>query len=247
MSVIVVALCLATLAVTLYALHKVRRVHLMLYHIRTEGAQERRNLYQQVQALIMLNNDSPLSVRTPFMRGWAASPDVLTVLLKYMKENRPATVVECGSGVSTALLARCAEELETGHIYSLEHEPEYAEVQRNLIAAEGLADRVTIVDAPLTTHQIGGKDWTWYDIDKLPDQTIDLLFVDGPPETTGALARYPAGPLLGSRVSHGVIVLDDTVREDEKECARRWARELAPVTLVEERCEKGCIVLKRGL
>jgi hypothetical protein len=52
---------------------------------------------------------------------------------------------------------------------------------------------------------------------------IDLLFVDGPPATTGHQARYPALPLLiGSLSPVATAVLDDLVVPDMQEVLRLW-------------------------
>ncbi len=57
-------------------------------------------------------------------------------------------------------------------------------------------------------------------------QPRDVLFIDGPPNTTGLLARYPALPMLMDRLSPGaVIVLDDAARMMEQAAIRRWRRD----------------------
>ena len=55
-----------------------------------------------------------------------------------------------------------------------------------------------------------------------PDQDR-VLFVDGPPATTGPQARYPAMPLLSGSLSPvATAVLDDLVVPDMQEVLRRW-------------------------
>ena len=55
---------------------------------------------------------------------------------------------------------------------------------------------------------------------------IDLVFVDGPPGTTGPLARYPALPVLRDRCAPGArFILDDAARPDERTIINRWTRE----------------------
>ena len=66
-----------------------------------------------------------------------------------------------------------------------------------------------------------------------------LLFVDGPPGSTGPFARYPVVEKLGSRMATGgIVVMDDTNRDDETAIVADW-RALAtadrPVEIVEER------------
>ena len=50
--------------------------------------------------------------------------------------------------------------------------------------------------------------------------------IDGSPESTGRLARYPAGPLLFNRLNNGgAVFLDDASRADEKEIITLWMQE----------------------
>src|SRR5690606_18547556 len=87
------------------------------------------------------------------------------------------------------------------------------------IRRHGLGATVEVRHAPLVAR--------WYEASVFADiDTIDLLIVDGPPATTGQLARYPALPLLAERLSPGaVVVLDDAERDAEAEIARRWCEE----------------------
>jgi hypothetical protein len=84
-----------------------------------------------------------------------------------------------------------------------------------------------VIHAPLVQHDVNGSKHQWYDLSALQlPGSIDLLVVDGPPETTQKLARYPAVPLLASKFSRGArILLDDGSRPDERLMARRWAEE----------------------
>jgi hypothetical protein len=54
-----------------------------------------------------------------------------------------------------------------------------------------------------------------------------LAIVDGPPQATGEHARYPAGPILAQAFSGTTldILLDDLVREDERQVAKLWEEE----------------------
>ena len=74
-----------------------------------------------------------------------------------------------------------------------------------------------------------------------------MLVIDGPPETTGPLARYPAGPLLFPRLKPGAsIFIDDAHRHDEKEAVARWLRERPDLTCTWVPSEKGCAVLRQA-
>jgi cephalosporin hydroxylase len=70
-----------------------------------ELKKEIRKTFRQLEALqnlsAMLSADDVL----PATREWAASPDLLLVLVDLVITERPSLVVECGSGVSTLWLA----------------------------------------------------------------------------------------------------------------------------------------------
>lgn len=201
------------------------------------------NSYRSVEALLNLYAMVPVAGRVPPMRGWAASPDVLLVLVELIRTRRPALLVETGSGVSTLWAALALRQFDLpGRVVALEHQAEFARRTREAVAAHGLADRVEVRLAPL--EPVGG--WTWYaekawaDLDR-----IDLLFVDGPPQDSGPDPRYPALPLLGSRLAaDATVLLDDMVRQAERDMVERW-RAGAPA-IVEERLtlEKGASILR---
>ncbi|MFC7330679.1 class I SAM-dependent methyltransferase [Marinactinospora rubrisoli] len=190
----------------------------------------------------------------PALRGWAASPDVLCVLVEKIRERRPGLVVECGSGASSVWLGLALRRVGEGRLVALEHDERYAELSRDLVAAHGLSDVVEVRYAPLRPWspkdpegEEEAQSQPWYDLDAIADLTdIDLLFVDGPPGGTARLARYPAGPVLLPRCSpRAVVVLDDTVRTAEQETSDRWLADHPGFDRVKVETEKGTHVLTR--
>jgi len=188
----------------------------------------------------------------PMMRGWAASPDFLNVVVARILERAPRTIVECGSGTSSLVSGYLLEQLQAkqgagGALYSFEHDAAYAEQSRRQVAEHGLDSFVTVLDAPLVAHNIDGKEWLWYDLATLPDSiVIDVLVIDGPPSVTQAHARYPALPLLAPFLSErAVIILDDYIRSEDQEVVRRWMERDASWSLTELPTEKGTAVLSR--
>jgi hypothetical protein len=89
-----------------------------------------------------------------------------------------------------------------------------------------LSDRVRLEVAPLVKHQIGGQTFRWYDLQPLLkslSESIDLLFIDGPPGKVQALSRYPAFPVLVPHLSHDALIfVEDGGREDEKRMVELW-------------------------
>jgi hypothetical protein len=207
------------------------------------------NVIKQVEALLALEKQLGLRHPLPQTRGWAASPDFLRTLMQHALAARPACTVECSSGISTLVLARCAQLVGVGHVHSLEHDPEFAEKTRQTLRAEGLEEFATAYDAPLADLSLPGWQGKWYSHRVLPDGLdIDLLVVDGPPWFVAELPRYPALPVFHPQLTTGgVVFLDDAARADETAIVRRWLEKFADLRSVPvPDCEKGCAVLTRS-
>jgi predicted O-methyltransferase YrrM len=199
-------------------LHAVRRVE--------DGLpKEIRQTFRQLEALQNLNAMLPARDVLPATRGWAASPDLLMVLVDLVITERPSLVVECGSGASTLWLALAMQRFEIdGRIIALEHDPVFGGKTREFLARHDVRDLAEIRDAPLESFSLDGQTYSWYARRAWEGLTgIDLLFVDGPPATTGHRARYPALPLLSGSLSPvATAVLDDLVVPDMQEVLRLW-------------------------
>jgi predicted O-methyltransferase YrrM len=192
-----------------------------------------RREFSQVEALAALYVDVRPRTSLPQTRVWAASPDVLHALYTTVRRSQPRLVLECGSGASTLVLAYGVRACGAGRVVALEHDPEHAARTRRMLEDHELGAWAEVRDAPLVDVTVDGTPWRWYDPDALPDGDLDVVFVDGPPGHAGALARYPAGPLLLPRLSPGgVLLLDDVRRAQEAEVQRRWA-ERSPELQVE--------------
>jgi hypothetical protein len=203
-------------------------------------------LYRQLESLESLNNILKPRVPLPSLREWAGSPDFLLELTREILARRPETIVECSSGASTVVAARCCELSNFGHVLSLENSPEFAEKTRRLLVAAGLQGWATVINAPLKSYAFEGQNYNWYSIDELPDTAIDMLIIDGPLGKLNEQARYPAGPMLIPRLtSNGIVMLDDSNRLDERKIVERWQAEF-PGFLSENRdAEKGLTILTR--
>lgn len=238
------AASLAACLLAAYLIYKLRQVHETLYG--TDYAMRKISLEvtRNLQDIDVLRHELALYRPLPQMRGWAASPDVLLVLARHVRQQRPATIFECGSGVSTIVHARAAQLNGFGHVYSVDHDADYAEQTRRALADFGLEEWATVTHAPLTESADGG---TWYDTARLPAVAkIDMLFIDGPPaDRPNPLGRYPAGPTLFSRLSENAAVfIDDADRPGETEILRRWAAEFPKLQQKVHFCEKGCVELQ---
>ena len=193
--------------------------------VRAAIEKEIRQTFRQLEALQNLSAVLPAADLLPATRGWAASPDLLAVLVDLVITQRPALVVECGSGASTVWLALAMRRFAiSGQVIALDHDPAYGAATRGLLARHQLGGLAEVRDAPLEPFQLNGEPCAWYARAAWADLAgIDLLFVDGPPAATGHQARYPALPLLSAALSPAAtIVLDDLIVPDMQKVLRLW-------------------------
>jgi len=164
----------------------------------------------------------------PPMSGWPASPDLALHLVEQIRDTRPDTVVECGSGVSTVVMALAMRRFHPqGRVIALEHKDEFRQRTQDLLRRHGVEDIAEVRLAPLASSGLPGHTTAWYDVAAIADLTdIGLLLVDGPPAAGGRAARYPALPLLVDKLApHSQVVLDDAVRAEERATGERWHAE----------------------
>ena len=234
------------LAIQLYGFWKIRAY---CYYLAAETNSLERTANSGVAHIedsLRLYTELNLTRSLPAMRDWAAGPDFLLELALHVKTQKPRVIVECGSGGSTIVLARCAEMNVIGHVYTFEHLPDFANKTRQELARHGLAAYATVVTAPLLRHDINSEQWSWYSIQTLPPEKIDLLVIDGPPAHTGHLARYPAGPLLFKHLSpNATVFLDDAYRGEEREILERWGIEFPEYHQQLRATQKGCAILQK--
>jgi len=247
MSTITVLFLLAAMvAIGLLTLHKVRSIHKSTYRLLEDVAEVRREseaLYGQIQATASLQHVLQLTAPLPAMRGWAGSPDFLLHLAEHLQQHKPQAVLECSSGVSTLVAARCLQLNGQGHVWSLEHDAEFAGKTRALIARHGLSDWATVLDAPLEPDSEGRR---WYGDAVLPAAMgpVGVLVVDGPPQSTGPLARAPAFERLRSRLAPGAhIFVDDADRPDEQAMVAQWLQAEPRLNVERPPAEKGLAVV----
>lgn len=238
-----VSLAVAQVVIIFIVYHKLSNAIQTTKH---EAVRNSNNIISQIEGLLSIHAELNPTRGLPRSRGWVASPDFLSHLISSAQQYNPVTVVECSSGMSTVVLAACMRNAGKGRIYSLEHDEYYAKKTRALLELHKLSDWATVLDAPLVSTRLGDWSGSWYDIKSLPEGLrIDMLVIDGPPDTLGALARYPALPqLYGKLENNAVVYLDDANRESEKQVIKRWLREYSDLESVEGiECEKGCALL----
>lgn len=128
----------------------------------------------------------------------------------------PGPILECGSGLTTLLVAALAGRRGVKG-WSLEHHREWRhKVTR---AARRIAPTVTVVHAPLRRY----SDFEWYAPSAELPGDFRLVICDGPPGTTLG-GRFGLVPVMGKSLSPtATILLDDAHRDDEQAIMARWA------------------------
>lgn len=215
--------------------------------VRHEDVQNSSNVIRQIEGLMAVHTEVRPIHALPKSRGWAASPDFLATLIRLVHNKKPTTILECSSGFSTIVLAACMRNLGRGKVFSLENDAIFASKTRQLLILHELTDWAEVIDAPLVKQNIDGWTGTWYKLDNLPRNfKTDLLVIDGPPQSTAELARYPAIPILHKHLNpNSFIVLDDANRDGEIAIVNRWLNECTDLTKLDaDDCEKGCAILQ---
>lgn len=219
----ILVLVALSLVLNLYLLRKVQWVFRRSNQLKRAMDRKFRQQFRQMQCLQALHEDLALPARLPPTGGKAASADFLKLLADLVREDKPAVVVECGSGLSTVVIARCLQLNGRGQVFSLEHMEKFAAQTRKELDRRGLSEWACVLDAPLERRDCDGREYHWYRAAVLPDLPIDLLIVDGPPARTGVGPRYPAGPVLFPRLSPGgAVLVDDAGRPEELAVIERW-------------------------
>lgn len=149
---------------------------------------------------------------------WAADEDYLSRLIAEAEEAR-GTIVECGSGLSTILLAAIGR--QTGaQLHSLEHNEEWQQRVVAALAAFGLTDNV-VHHAPLKSY----GEFDWYTVPPSMPADVSLVVCDGPPSDTRG-GRYGVLPVLERNLAPGcTVLLDDANRPPEQAILSRWETE----------------------
>lgn len=198
--------------------------------------------YSQLMALL------PPRMPLPRTRGWAASPDFLLTVVDLVMQHRPALVVDVGSGLSTVFEALACQSQGRGRVVAVDHDEQFGAATSSLVDRQGLADRAQVRFAALTSQHTADRDVSWYDPKAFEDlDQIDLVVVDGPPGTTGPMARFPVVPILWDRLApDAVIILDDADRDDERAVVEQWIALYPELSAERLPHEKGAVVLRRG-
>ena len=103
-------------------------------------------------------------------------------LYKYVRENRPIEILECGTGVTTLIMATALMELEAegqtiGRITSMDSHQEYLEMSKDLLP-EPLKKYVDFSCSAVKEDSFSIFRGVRYE--NIPNREYDFVFVDGP-------------------------------------------------------------------
>lgn len=155
--------------------------------------------------------------------GYAAGFSYLRHMAGKVRQSQGA-ILECGSGVSTLLMASMSRSSRT-EIIVLENSEIWHRFMSQVVNALGY-DHVKVVFAPLVEYE----DFSWYKVSS--DSvcgSIDLVICDGPPGKTRG-GRYGLLPVMRKHLAENcTVLLDDTHRQAEREIIDNWS-EIAELT-----------------
>jgi predicted O-methyltransferase YrrM len=248
MDLLLFALLLLILLGTLYCIRSLRALHSKvskksdqitreIQKVTVENKKQSMIAYRQTEAFIQLSNLMQFKSAIPPTRSWAASPDLLLLISETVKKNKPALVVELGSGVSTLVCAKSGAR----KVISIDNSEQYGGKTRDLLK-EHKVRGVEIRIAPLRPYANGSE---WYEVSLLKDlKKIDLLIVDGPPGSKNPEARYPALKEFKDKLSaKAIVIIDDVNRDGERKLAEDFAKALPNHTLTILDHEKGTAII----
>ncbi|NOQ89979.1 MAG: class I SAM-dependent methyltransferase [Gammaproteobacteria bacterium] len=184
----------------------------------------------------------------PIVEHWSAAADFLSVIADYCLQEKPQTIVECSSGISSLVLSQCCMLNQSGHVYSLENGADYVRQTQQRLAGFSLSDYCDVIHAPLQEVPVDEQVFQWYGLSELPELEIDLLVIDGPPGFLQKQSRFPALPLLQDKMAEKcTIFLDDAARDDEQELVKRWLNMCPEFNFEYIDNDRGCSVLRRNV
>jgi hypothetical protein len=185
-----------------------------------------------------------LHLGMPYSQNWSAEADFLQIIVDACLQNRPKLILECSSGLTTLMLARCCQRNGIGRVISLEDGLQYAENTQAYIGRYGLGDYASVVHAPLQKMVLHGRDFAWYTTDKIPDAGIDMMVIDGPSGFIQKHSRYPALPVCHPGFAKQCnIYLDDAAREDEQAIVAMWQDRYPELKHEYYATARGCSIL----
>ena len=200
------------------------------------------NATSQIEAYLNLHSMLSGGFELPPMHGWPVSPDFALLLVRQVQHNHYDLIIEFGSGTSTVLIAEALRK-KTPHASRqsryvvFEHLESYFDQTHAQLKQRQLDPVLQLHLTPLESYEAtDGHIYPYYDCNSvlvrcasdLTQGSRVLVLVDGPPASTGEHARWPAFEVVTAALASVNIdlridfLLDDYIRQDEKEVANSW-------------------------
>ncbi len=216
-----------------------------LLQLEKHQADEVQNAVRQIESFVRLQQYLGADVLAPDMHNWPVSPDFAVLLIQLIEQHAYDAVIEFGSGSSTVVLAKALQkvaqrmQLTPAPLLSFDHLPQYQQQTIQLLNQAGLQLNNQVTLAPLVPWQSPtGQAFNYYDCGsvlaalaqalQIPSPKI-LVVVDGPPASTGPMARYPAMARVLEHFGPACrihFLMDDYLRADEQNIVNAWQAEL---------------------
>ncbi len=156
----------------------------------------------------------------------ALRPDYsdLWFLYDIVRDRRPSTLLEFGSGCSTPVIAAAVRANGSGHLWTLDGDESWSHATRAALPLE-LRDLVTIVHAPIREDDRDVRGWSH---ENVPELEPDFIYLDSPALTPKRQVAFD--PLdLEERFSPGFVMVVDG-RQRNAEYLRERLQRLYRVT-----------------
>lgn len=226
------------------------------------------NAIKQIEAFIGMQSyfsSGDLPMINPERHTWPISPDFGLYLIELLETRNYNLVIEFGSGISTVVVAKAIAKMAkqaatagAAEFISFDHLEKFYKETLVRIQKAKVEQYARVIYAPLKEIELNGQVAAYYDCAETLTELAQrhpsnglrvLVIVDGPPAATGKNARYPAGPLMLAHFAGATIdlLLDDYIRDEEKEIARMWSAEITAAglqfTATESKLEKdACLI-----
>lgn len=157
--------------------------------------------------------------------SFALDDSKLQKLLKLAQTNQVQSILEFGSGQSTAAFCRV---LKDAYVLSVESSAHYLEATRQLCdSADDLHQKPILTHRPLRWQTHSKRLYLSYDLstpkDEIQTNRFDLCFIDGPVQNHTLAGREFILYKVFDRLNEGAIIaLDDSHRKESKLALKNW-------------------------
>lgn len=188
-------------------------------------------LFPPVQSLRSRGEAIQVEELRPLLNGevlgeWSLDAATITLLWEILQREKPRLVVECGSGISTLVLARYAasfSEKDPCFVISLEQDCETSRLVDARLHTVNLDAFARVVHSPLNADGTYSLDRFEQVLATIPWRSIDFLLIDGPAGASDCrLGTLPRLRRYCAEIAKWV--LDDALRDGELRILDQWSR-----------------------